>query len=327
MLLNVVGSGSPVLITIHGGGIVNGSRIDPHAPESITCRFTLPQRTDPPAAWPGTWIAADYRLLVPSTAFDIKDDIEALFRYILTLPVDPHQIFLAGFSGGAYPLRLALVHAAEEALRNNPRFSVRGWVSYFGMGGDVLLDYWLSPRDNERQAPLQLDAEELKRERAMWKGKLQHWYDDGKEYSSVPYTPGLENHTPERDDIWTAFHRTGTFNDVLTGHPRLSAQLASLPKAERQRQLPTHLLPLYPQVYLAEHPSRIPPGLLIHGDADPAVPYEESVRTWEDLKSNGRTELVTVRGGDHGLRVNGEVSEEGERADRYALEWMLGLCK
>jgi acetyl esterase/lipase len=45
----------------------------------------------------------------------------------------------------------------------------------------------------------------------------------------------------------------------------------------------------------------VPPTIVIHGDADPTVPYEQAVRGTEALKKAGvPAELVTVPGGRHG---------------------------
>ena len=46
----------------------------------------------------------------------------------------------------------------------------------------------------------------------------------------------------------------------------------------------------------------LPPLLSIHGDADPTVPYEQSVRLTKALKAAGaHAELITVPGGKHGF--------------------------
>jgi len=46
----------------------------------------------------------------------------------------------------------------------------------------------------------------------------------------------------------------------------------------------------------------VPPMLIIHGDADPMVPYDQSVRLTKALKAAGdNAELVTVTGGKHGF--------------------------
>ena len=47
----------------------------------------------------------------------------------------------------------------------------------------------------------------------------------------------------------------------------------------------------------------LPPVLSIHGDADPVVPYGQSVRLTKELKAAGdQAELITVRGGEHGFQ-------------------------
>jgi acetyl esterase/lipase len=46
----------------------------------------------------------------------------------------------------------------------------------------------------------------------------------------------------------------------------------------------------------------LPPLLSIHGDADPTVPYDQSVRLTKELKAAGdQAELITVPGGQHGF--------------------------
>jgi len=46
----------------------------------------------------------------------------------------------------------------------------------------------------------------------------------------------------------------------------------------------------------------LPPVLSIHGDADPVVPYDQSVRLTKELKAAGdQAELITVSGGQHGF--------------------------
>jgi hypothetical protein len=141
-------------------------------------------------------IEADYRLLVPSSGFDILADMSALFSYLLTLPIRHHQPFLAGFSGGGYPLRLATVLAAEEKRRDNPRFTVLGWVSFCGMGGDFLLDHWLTPRSSVTKQPLGPDHEPSETEQ--WTVNLEAWYETDTEFSDLPYTDGITGHIPSR---------------------------------------------------------------------------------------------------------------------------------
>ncbi len=49
----------------------------------------------------------------------------------------------------------------------------------------------------------------------------------------------------------------------------------------------------------------LPPILTIHGDADPVVPYDQSVRLTKALKEAGDdAELITVSGGKHGFEAD-----------------------
>ena len=60
-----------------------------------------------------------------------------------------------------------------------------------------------------------------------------------------------------------------------------------------------------------------PPFLLIHGDADPVVPYDWSVRMHATLKKAGvKTELITVHGGGHGPRYEYNVVIDGRNIRR-----------
>lgn len=57
-----------------------------------------------------------------------------------------------------------------------------------------------------------------------------------------------------------------------------------------------------------------PPFLLIHGDADPVVPFERSEQMQAALQDVGvETELITVKGGGHGPRFEFNVVIDGER--------------
>lgn len=279
--------------------------------------------------WPGTIIHADYRLLVPSTGFDIALDVKALFTYLLTLPLDHHNLFLSGFSGGGYPLRLAVVEATKEAQTPTPRYTVQGWFSCFGMGGDLLLDYWLTPRDPTSRQLLSLSPDDLAQRQDEAQRKVDRYYAEKVEYSDTPYTPGLSGHTPERNHIWEAFHVCASINDVITGRPGFSEQLAKVPYGERRALIQEEdLVEVYPQIYLAEHASKVPPVLLIHGDADESVPYDESRRTLRDIvDGGGRAELITVPGGDHNLSIDGVQTREGHEGLEYAAQWMLKLAK
>lgn len=68
--------------------------------------------------------------------------------------------------------------------------------------------------------------------------------------------------------------------------------------------------------------NRLPPFLLIHGTADTVVPYEQSLRMCERLRSaGGSCELYTVKGGTHGMR-NWERSSALSGYRSHLIDWL-----
>ncbi|ORX37318.1 Alpha/Beta hydrolase protein [Kockovaella imperatae] len=302
--IDVRGKGGPALITFHGGGIIQGSRVDGHIPSNWEAKF------------PGTWIAADYRLLVPSVGSDILEDIRILLDYVLTLPIDHHKIFLFGGSGGGYPMRLAAMLAAQESQKPEPRYTVIGCISYCGMAGDFLLDHWFKPiipRD------MNISEEGIKQKVDSLKPDLDHMRG-GEEQSDCSFDV---TRNPNRDVIWQTWHLTGTINDSITGDQGFSEKMKSIPYEKRLESIPEKLVPFLPQAFIEKNGAILPPFLLVHGNKDTIIPYEESVNTERAIKaSGGKAELFTVEGADHDMKKPGEASDAITESDEYALKWM-----
>lgn len=69
-----------------------------------------------------------------------------------------------------------------------------------------------------------------------------------------------------------------------------------------------------------------PPVFIVHGDADPTVPYQQSVELYKKLKEAGvKTEFITVEGGLHGKFEKEKNSEINKKIAAF-LEG-LGLAK
>ncbi len=67
-----------------------------------------------------------------------------------------------------------------------------------------------------------------------------------------------------------------------------------------------------------------PPIYIVHGDADPTVPYEQSVALYEKLKTNGvKTKMLTIKGGVHGKFTKEESSKFSQ--DMWSFLNELGL--
>ncbi len=60
-----------------------------------------------------------------------------------------------------------------------------------------------------------------------------------------------------------------------------------------------------------KHPDEIPPFLMFHGDADPNVPYEQSVELYEALKQVGAdVTFQTIPGANHSLEFFAEIEQQ-----------------
>ena len=60
------------------------------------------------------------------------------------------------------------------------------------------------------------------------------------------------------------------------------------------------------------------PSAIIHGDKDTHVPYSDSVLYVKNL--GGPTQLVTIKGADHGFHSGGE---DGIQASKAAIEFFV----
>lgn len=109
---------------------------------------------------------------------------------------------------------------------------------------------------------------------------------------------------------------TGTYLDILCGHPGLGGQLAAVPAKDRPSHLPSQLKPLFPELNLT---SSFPPTALVHGTGDTIVLVGESLALAEALEGLGvEVQLELVEGGEHGL-IQGLDSEEETQMKRVRV--------
>ena len=67
--------------------------------------------------------------------------------------------------------------------------------------------------------------------------------------------------------------------------------------------------------------SKSPPTFIIHGNADPIVPYTQSVKLYNALKENGiKTEFMTVQEGLHGKFTKEQKREFSKRMWAFLME-------
>jgi acetyl esterase/lipase len=280
-------------------GLINGSRRDPMYPDLVRsfmeagCLLVYP----------------DYRLLPPSNCHDQLDDISDLLKYMSSstfgeavssiLPsgfqMDLTRVAVAGFSAGCYLARIGVAHS----LKYQTSIQFKACLLFYGMGGDFLLDYWVKPRIPLDTPPPQVDF-------------------TSKEIADCPYSPHLPGYRgaiPRTAwGVW--WWDRGCFLDYCTGEDGLSARLREYQtsaereaymrdKASAMKKSKGEDEDILPQLFLdkLENAAKWPSSLLIHGTADPLVPIQESIHSYEQLDRGrrGSHQLLLVQGGDHDL--------------------------
>jgi acetyl esterase/lipase len=92
------------------------------------------------------------------------------------------------------------------------------------------------------------------------------------------------------------FYGISDVPDQLQGQHLQSYAVTWIPEQPGRMELAKKLSPI---TYIRKG---LPPVLSIHGDADPVVPFDQSVRLTKELKAAGnQAELITVPGGQHGF--------------------------
>ena len=116
----------------------------------------------------------------------------------------------------------------------------------------------------------------------------------------VPASAGLDRLCPGPDNLKVAaivnWYGISDVNELLDGPNMKAYAVTWLGSALDRDQIAKRVSPL---TYVR---SGLPPVLTIHGDADPTVPYTQSVRLHKALTDAGvPNELMTMAGGKHGF--------------------------
>lgn len=313
----------PAIVSFHPGGCVTGNRNDDTFPKwlqgelvqetdhchpfvnQLTCAFIDSRRTHTgPCLEKGiVFISADYRLLIPATSFDELEDVKTLFKYISSSefserylpadnPLDPSRIAVVGFSGGGYIANLAAVHAVPK-----PKVAWLCWAQ----GNDLLNPKYVEQATEEMRLPIKYDesrAIELLTTPQKETSESYSTFD-----KSIPLLDDAEN----RLSLLPYLARTGDTIDWMTGEKGLAEKLRSA-KTEEERisALPDNVKPLFPQLSVNQYP----PTVLVHGDQDTVVAYEDSVKLHQALKAAQKeTEFYTLDGEPHALPDLGIISD------------------
>jgi acetyl esterase/lipase len=206
-------------------------------------------------------VAADYRLVPESTLPEILTDVHDAIAWVRE---EGSRRF------GIDPRRLALVgHSAGGYLTLLAGCTVRprprALVAFYGYG-DIVGPWYSKPSPFYCQQPLVSEQEA---------------------YAAVGTTPLAgspnEDDAPDRRRFYLYCRQRGLWPQAVTGYdPARSLDL---------------FLPYCP---VRQVTADYPPTLLLHGDADTDVPYEQSVAMADALTSAGVPhQLVTIAGGPH----------------------------
>ncbi|KZS95429.1 alpha/beta-hydrolase [Sistotremastrum niveocremeum HHB9708] len=253
-------------------------------------------------------ISANYRLLIPTTAHHMIEDIKDVFTFISqklshtpipgsSITIDPTKLAVGGDSFGGYCARLAGIYAEPKP---------KAVVSMFGMGGDFLSPFYLTSITDPAKMPFGLPLRDLS------DPKLLAYYD-----RTVVETSTLagqdEQMRPlggERQELYTLTLQKGDYLDWLTGVKGLTETLkqnqgADSDEATKWLEFPSAAREVIPQFLLT--PS-FPPTFLLHGTADSAVLISESRTTERQLKDLGvETQFIAHEGGEHGFDAECKV--------------------
>jgi len=264
---------------------------------------------DSPLAWAAR-LENDYRV-VPNVTYLTASNWEAKLDLYVTRTLDVPRPTLIYIHGGGW------TGGTKEA-------SAIGITSYLEMGLNVVnVEYRLA-----RVAPAPAAVEDC---RCALRWVIQH----AKEYAidvnrlvvsggsagghlalttgMLPASAGLDRQCPGPDNLKVAaivnWYGISDVNELLDGPNMKAYAVAWLGSTADRDQIARRVSPL---TYVR---AGLPPVLTIHGDADPTVPYTQSVRLHKALTDAGvPNELMTVPGGRHGF----DCCNLAERTKAYA---------
>ncbi|KAF9559715.1 alpha/beta-hydrolase [Agrocybe pediades] len=288
----------PIVIFFHGGALTVGNR------ESYLPTWLI----DRVLSLGYAFISADYRLLIPTTAKEIIEDIQDAFKFVARseLPgknyifkLDGDRIAVSGNSAGGLCARLAAIHATPRP---------KALIDIYGQGGNFFTNFHLDIKPGDIQFLLQT---------------VPHFPDADFKTMTYPFTEGLPpvstgtdaNIDPNlpiaerpvddpRSNIYPFLFQRGRYLDYYTGlhKPSLTDTLREVleKKGEITVQdakaiIPEEIHSWFPQLSID---SKWPPTIMIHGTVDDTVPIEESHHFFKLIKEKSKSpvKFIEVKG-------------------------------
>ena len=251
---------------------------------------------DTPLAWAAR-LENTYRIL-PNVTYLTASNVEAKLDLFVTRTPDKPRPTLIFYHGGGWT-------GGTKEQRD------LGILPYLEMGMNVVnVEYRLA---RVAQAPAAVEDC-----RCALRFVIQHAKEYGVDVSRIvvagdsagghlamttgmlPASAGLDRQCPGPDNLKVAaivnWYGISDVNELLDGPNMRAYAVAWLGSAPDRDQIAKRVSPL---TYVR---AGLPPVLTIHGDADPTVPYTQSVRLHKALADAGiMNELMTMPGGRHGF--------------------------
>jgi acetyl esterase/lipase len=202
--------------------------------------------------------------------------------------IDRTRIGIVGFSAGGWLARMSTVYFLKQVDAKGSTLIPRVCCLFFGMAGDLTLDYWVKPR------PLR-----AKRPEHLVRGIAQI------ECSDSPYTEAFMGQDTATRAAWCDYWwDSAQYLDLCIEQTGFSRKLSQTAPEHREKTLDSSLEDIFTQVFLARSPlaTTWPITLLVHGTSDNIVLLEESQHTYQQMQSIGiPVTLRTVEKGNHDL--------------------------
>ena len=288
-----ISSSAPLLVWVHGGawrfGTNRGLReveiMTPEGPR--TNRQTLMRRALQEQGW--TVAAINYRYshqaIFPGALHDVKEAVRFFRARAAEFGIDPGRIAIAGGSAGGH-LSMMVAHTGDSAAG-------------YGRGGDSAS----APEHDEYFEGSQVaaaasfygvsDLRTIFTDRPLAGYALDHPEDDGAEWRLLGSTH------PVPADVSTI--------DASKGERAVPG--VCIERAQKNWERAHPIDAVRPQKRVNKVESASAPGasggatalMLVHGIADSCVPYQQSVRVYQALRTRQvPTDMVLVPGAEHG---------------------------
>ncbi len=235
---------SPIIVYIHGGALIFGSRKD-----------IIPKQVELYNKAGYSVISLDHRLAPETKLEHIVKDINDAIVWVKengedVLGIDSSKMAIIGSSAGGY---LSLLSGIFEEKPN-------AIVSFYGYG-DILAEWYGKPSEHYCKMPLVTKEEAYE----------------------VVGNEAITQGDRERFIYYLYCRQKGIWTKEVSGYHTLFQKEKIIPFC------PVHNVS-----------SDLPPTLLIHGDKDTDVPYEQSVNMSKKLEEYGvYSKLITVKNEGH----------------------------